>query len=576
MKLILKEYLASLKERGDLDKAVLPNLLSESGLQVLNIPMIGTRQNGVDVSAVGALKNTDDQPYLYLFCIKAGNVSRRDWDADPQSVRPELNEIKDTYIRCNIAKEFADLPIKICLCCGGELEETVSMNWAGYTADNTTDKISYELWNGDRLSALMMRSLLARELLDEQPRSHFQKAVAMVNEPDACYEYTSLFLRSILIDKPKTEKERLLKLRQAYICLHAISAWAIDIENLESIYKNTELGLLLCWHVVGPCLGVDKKINTHQRALLRTLDQFLKLYLLISERYLAKTAFKYCTVLHALSSSVRSRESVDVNLQMYELLGRLAIRGIWTNFLGTDTSDENADFLKFMQDSTKQILDTLVAVINSNPTLNSPMRDDHMIEIALVLYLAQASGEVHRFLPWLKSIADLTTFSLLTNSQYPTCMRDYDDLLSHPLSDDQGYRDEACAGSVLYPFLFLWLQTAEEEKVTIEFVERLELKIPNCTHQAWTPDEDTDGLIWQGDNDHGVCITELSPSLGADKITDHLNEALKTCTDINQIGALSRNLYPLFLMACRHYRIPVPPQFWFVGENVEKDVDPPN
>ena len=37
MKLILKEYLASLKERGDLDKALLPNLLSAMGLQVLKL-----------------------------------------------------------------------------------------------------------------------------------------------------------------------------------------------------------------------------------------------------------------------------------------------------------------------------------------------------------------------------------------------------------------------------------------------------------------------------------------------------------------------------------------------------------
>ena len=98
MKLILKEYLASLKERGDLDKALLPNLLSAIGLQVLKTPMIGTRQDGVDISAVGRLAD-DDQKYLYLFCVKAGDVGRSDWDAGPQSVGPELREILEVYIR---------------------------------------------------------------------------------------------------------------------------------------------------------------------------------------------------------------------------------------------------------------------------------------------------------------------------------------------------------------------------------------------------------------------------------------------------------------------------------------------
>ena len=120
MKIILKEYLASLKERGDLDKSVLPNLLSEIGLRVLNTPMIGTRQNGVDIAAVGKIKGEDEQRYLYLFCIKAGNISRSDWSTGIQAVRPELDEIRDVYLRSNIAREYADLPIKICLCCGGE------------------------------------------------------------------------------------------------------------------------------------------------------------------------------------------------------------------------------------------------------------------------------------------------------------------------------------------------------------------------------------------------------------------------------------------------------------------------
>ncbi len=127
MKIILKEYLASLKERGDLDKSVLPNLLSEIGLLVLNVPMIGTRQNGVDIAAVGKVKGEDKQRYLYLFCIKAGNVTRRDWEVSEQSVRPELNEIKDVYLRSNVAQEYVDLPVKICLCCGGDLEETYEL-----------------------------------------------------------------------------------------------------------------------------------------------------------------------------------------------------------------------------------------------------------------------------------------------------------------------------------------------------------------------------------------------------------------------------------------------------------------
>jgi len=140
MKIILKEYLTSIKERGQLDGSVLPNLLAEIGLEIISTPMIGTRQHGVDIAAVGKIKAKDSERCLYLFCIKAGNVTRSDWDSGPQSVRSELNEIRDVYLQISVASQHADLPVRICLCCGGELEENLMSNWSGYTTQHETDR----------------------------------------------------------------------------------------------------------------------------------------------------------------------------------------------------------------------------------------------------------------------------------------------------------------------------------------------------------------------------------------------------------------------------------------------------
>ena len=69
VKLVIKEYLASLKEREELD-AMLPNLLSEMGFTVYSRPGRGTRQYGVDVAAVGTAD--DGQRKIYLFSVKQG------------------------------------------------------------------------------------------------------------------------------------------------------------------------------------------------------------------------------------------------------------------------------------------------------------------------------------------------------------------------------------------------------------------------------------------------------------------------------------------------------------------------
>ena len=48
MKLILKQYLASLKERAELD-AILPDLLSSMGMNVFISPTRGVKEYGVDI-----------------------------------------------------------------------------------------------------------------------------------------------------------------------------------------------------------------------------------------------------------------------------------------------------------------------------------------------------------------------------------------------------------------------------------------------------------------------------------------------------------------------------------------------
>jgi len=410
----------------------------------------------------------------------------------------------------------------------------------------------------------MMSSLLARELLEEEPRQNFQKAVAMVNEPSACYSYSRAFLHGLLGQDGLSKKDQLLRLRQAYICLNAVTTWAIQDDNLESIYNVSELGIFLCWNIVRS--QPKRKCPTkHDRELNVLLNQFVNLYLACSECYLEKIAYQHAHKLHALSVSVQSIEAVDVNLALFELLGRLAIRGIWTSFLAEKITNTESDFLHYLRKSTQRTLDTLVHLINSNPTLNSPFKDDHMIEIALVMYLAQMTDTVSRFEPWLISVANNTTIALMLNKNYPICKTDYHDLLNHPSSAEQAYRDDVCAGSILYPYLFFWLHRFGNEHHSRKFIERLTEWIPACTHQAWLPDKDTDQRFWLGNTDHGICITDVSPLNGINHVVELLNLAIENCMDINDLSAVRSDLKVLFLAACRHYRMPIPPHFWFVG-----------
>ncbi|HHQ4919518.1 TPA: hypothetical protein ACSPZ8_004486, partial [Aeromonas hydrophila] len=119
MKLILKQYLASLKERAELD-AVLPDLLSSMGLNVFISPARGVKEYGVDIAAVGRINGEEDK--VYLFSVKSGNLTRETWNGNTdQALRPSLDEIQDSFIPSRLPPQHRDKQIVICLCFGGDV-----------------------------------------------------------------------------------------------------------------------------------------------------------------------------------------------------------------------------------------------------------------------------------------------------------------------------------------------------------------------------------------------------------------------------------------------------------------------
>lgn len=78
MKLVIAEYLRSLKERDELDR-LLPDLLVEMDYVPVARPQTGNRQYGVDIAARGRNPKTGDDELL-LLVVKQGDIGRPEWD----------------------------------------------------------------------------------------------------------------------------------------------------------------------------------------------------------------------------------------------------------------------------------------------------------------------------------------------------------------------------------------------------------------------------------------------------------------------------------------------------------------
>lgn len=557
MKLVIREYVASLRERDELD-AILPDLLSELGFNVFSRPRRGTTQFGVDVAAVGN-DESDGEEKVFLFTVKPGDLTRADWDGSSQAVRSSLNEIRDVYIPTRIPPRYQSMKVVVCLCVGGDVQEQVRSQLTGYTRENTTDRISFAEWNGDKIAELLLSGVLREEILPRDLRSYFQKAVALVDEPEASYDYFQS-LATKLCSSIRTQKQRVAVARQLYLCLWILFVWARERNNTESPCRVSELVLLHMWNLLLPIIG--KKPNANNRALTTVLHHAVVLHININHEFLYRKIVPFVSKRHAVSAAIRSRSPLDVNLKLFDLLGRMSLVGIWRYWLLEQSKNLSIEVVE-TPDTLRQWAELGIELIENNPTLRTPIRDDHSIEITLMLLLAGLTQvDIRRVSSWVASIAGGVSFTVLTHRRYPCIYTEYEALVEHPREKTDEYREEATAGSTLIPLLAAFL-TAMGRPDSVKTLHALKQgALMHCTLQLWVPGEDSEGALYSGEDNHGVAVTDLPLS---ETGRDLLETIRKACREQGAFFSLSANrtgYWPIILVACRHFRVPVPPHMW--------------
>jgi hypothetical protein len=564
MKLILREYLSSLKEREELD-AVLPDLLSELGFNVYSRPMRGTSQHGVDIAAIG---EDNDEKKLFLFSVKQGDLTRQDWDGvASQSLRPSLNQIRDVYIRTKIPQQHKNLKVVICLCFGGDIQENIRLEVAGYIEDNTTDRISFQEWNGDKLAELLLQGVLREKLLPKPMRADFQKAVAMVDHPDVAHRHFARLAAALRQSSKASAKARVTAARQLYIALWVLFVWARDVDNVEAPYRASELAILSAWEILRSDCG--KKPNRQTNAIGQVFAQLVHLHLIITTELFGKKILPHVEKRHALSTAVHSQSPVDVNLALFETLGRLAMWGLWAawlNALPTGTIPESA------KAAMVELQGQGFKLIANNPALCLPSNDRQATDVALFLLLAlHTDAGVLEIADWLSEMVERLYFTVMSHGRYPITSSDYADLVDHPREATDAYRQEVTAASTLIPLIGAWLTALGREQACAK-LDRLTAKpLAHCTLQLWLPDRDSEDLLYVGGGNHGLALTGLPAS--GETLLSRIGAACRANGATNELSAMAYGRWPLALLAFRHHGLPIPPHFWIQALKPPADAD---
>lgn len=553
MNILLRDYIASLGESGELDVLV-ADLLLNMQIEPTSKPQRGAWQYGVDIEAVGE-DPEDGKQKLFLITIKAGDITRNAWNGNTNAVHQSLDAIREVYLKNQVDPSHEDLPKKIILCCGGLLKQTVDAYWKGYTHTHSSPgQLEYALWTGDKLALLVEEYFLDEYLFPQENQSLMRKALALLdqNEQEPIFFYKLLEQILFESDLPTNSSniKSLKALRLANLCLGVVIKWALDVDNTRPALLCAEHTLLRAWEFLK-----QHELLAH-KAALQVYSRLYEQYLAIALIY-AKRIRPLCLVKDGLANTSSLADEIEYPLRVFEVAGFLSTLGINHAFLS------NSSALEGHEDTAFVVADTLIELIENNPAATTPRYDSHAIEIALGLLLLFMTKYTGVALAWMRELYLRVTWAYESGEYFPVDSDSYEDLLSIKF-DQNTPKEQLMSLSTLLPTIAEWYGIIGEQNEYEAFRKVVNFRCRKVNLQLWYPDSETESVLYKENAGHDtgrMCTSIVLPE-EIDALRDTMRSRLAEQTSFVQISCIKHNFPVLGLIASRHFRTPVIPAYW--------------
>jgi len=548
MKLLLSEYLRTLKERNELD-VLLPELLFSMGIIPITKTQTGTRQFGVDLAAVG-IDPGSNKKSLFLFVIKKGDVGRASWDNGTQSIRKSLNEILDTYLVSHVAPTNKKLPVVVVLATSGDMKEEILPNWAGYLHQNS-NKVKFDFWGADEIASLVEKHLLNEHIFKDVDRTDLRRSLALAGEVDYTPESLyNLFSRQLglVIDKnskSKSGKNLNNKIRLVNLACMLFHHWSLIQENSKSGLFAAERALLWTWHVL-----VNE--NTSQKNKIEAeLKTLVKGYIEICKDYFSRMKAHYNV---EDSMEIGLTDNALISIRIFEQIGILSTVGL--ALLAFDESDLNSK--KLVDDVSR----ALVSVIQNNASSSSPRLDEQIIDINLAMSFLLKSGKKQIAEEWLNQLVVRIDFAFKIRKYFP--LSSLDELLSEEIELETSEQEGFVYSSWTIPTLADWCAIFNREDLYLLLAQGTKKSYSRICLQLWNPFLDIYKTLYLIPSAHVMNGTSEAPIQLPDTLEQY-KERIRKVLKIKNFDILtnspSKNSIVPFIdfLAFRHFRTLVPP-----------------
>lgn len=546
MKLAIKQYLSSLKESKELD-AILPDLLLAMGITTTSKPQSGNRQYGVDIEAIG-VDPADKKRKVFLFVLKQGNLGRKDWNDNAQSIRQSLDEIIDVYIQNCIQDSYRKLKIKIVLVTGGDMQQVIRLNWTSYVDNHTTNNIEYDFWGGDELAELYYKYLLNENLLLCDYRPMLRKTLVLLSEPSYnLNEYYVLFSKMLDSINNKKVKQRNKQIKACILVLKLVIHWAIDANNYKHAINIAEYSVLYFWNFIRQNnLFTDSAIMENFKIIYTEL---CTLYIKNHNRFYNLYCFP--DGMHGFTNSASPEAE---GIAVFEQMGFLAMVGIFSISNMFRSKNE-----KIISDITN-VCKNLKVLIENHRSLLNPLYDSHCIEISLAAIVLYMCNETEFLFSWLSEISNHILFAYkILGKYFPVDSDSFRDLIM----ENNKNKENFLRSSNLFYWLLEWMSFSENEDLYKAVSENLSATSPNVCVQQWFPDEDSESKIY---TTNAGFVTGYSQALHTfPKTLSEMKKVLDTKREkecsLSDFSCFQYGFPELLLLSSRHFRTPIVPDY---------------
>jgi hypothetical protein len=561
MKLVIAEYLRTLKERDELDR-LLPDLLVEMGYVPVARPQTGNRQYGVDIAARGKNPETGDDE-LMLLVVKQGDIGRSEWDGNSQAVYQSINDIFHVYLKSHLEPQDQSRSVRIIVATSGELKQTVQPSWSGYVTDNQAKAI-IEFWGADAIATLIENYLLGEHIFHDEDRRDLRRALALSGDSE--YDRRDLhrlFMRTLdlnnkghLTDKPKTGKALLKALRIVNLSAQAFAHWTLcdDGDTRQGLFA-VERAMLWSWHRIQLA---DEK--TRKDAIAGPFNMIWWGYYRFASQYFARIQ-PHCFVENSLTRYTSN--GVESSLMAFEQIGILASIALFLGFHPVATEDEK----NYWSCNANVVADALEAWLQNNGVSSSPCLDRHSQDITLAMFALIGMGRAETAKKWLRKLFRNVDYAYKAKKFVPVDTDSLDDLI-----EEGGWLGGQASARMMEMSWMLatiagWSVILGMDEIYEVLAKNANDDYSNVCIQLWHPEKYLHQYLYfqPAHFESGVAEAPIQlPSMADDyrKQIDMIRESEYGKVFLES-PATKAGLIALDLIAHRHFSTPVSPVFWY-------------